>query len=168
MNIEKKISELVEYGVNQGIVDKRDRIFVTNSLLLLFNKDEAYEGEVEAVTEETLPALLNDLTDYAYETGMIADNGIVSRDLFDTRVMGLLMPPPSVVIDKFNALKAENPEKATDYFYKLSKDVNYIRRDRIKKDKKWVTETPYGDLDITINLSKPEKDPKAIAAARTM
>ena len=168
MNIEKKISELVEYGVNQGIVDKRDRIFVTNSLLLLFNKDEAYEGEVEAVTEETLPALLNDLTDYAYETGMIADNGIVSRDLFDTRVMGLLMPPPSVVIDKFNALKAENPEKATDYFYKLSKDVNYIRRDRIKKDKKWVTETPYGDLDITINLSKPEKDPKAIAAALTM
>ena len=99
---------------------------------------------------------------------MIADNGIVSRDLFDTRVMGLLMPPPSVVIDKFNALKAENPEKATDYFYKLSKDVNYIRRDRIKKDKKWVTETPYGDLDITINLSKPEKDPKAIAAALTM
>ncbi len=168
MNVEKKIAELVEYGVNTGIVDKRDKIYVINSLLLLFNKDEAYEGEIDTVTEETLPELLNALTDYAFENGMISDNGIVSRDLFDTRVMGLLMPPPSVVIDKFNALKEDDPEKATDYFYKLSRDVNYIRRDRIKKDKKWVTKTPYGDLDITINLSKPEKDPKAIAQALTM
>ena len=112
-----------------------------------------------------LEEVLKNLLDYACEAGLLEDS-IVYRDLFDTKLMSVLMPRPSEVIAKFRSLYEKSPQEATDYFYKLSKDSDYIRRYRIAKDQKWVTQTPYGDLDITINLSKPEKDPKAIAAAK--
>ncbi len=116
---------------------------------------------------EELEAILGRMCDYACERGLIPQDSIVYRDLFDTKVMGLLMPRPSEVIGKFYKLyHKESPEAATKYYYKLSKDSDYIRRYRICKDVKWVAPTRYGDLDITINLSKPEKDPKAIAAAK--
>lgn len=168
MSIEQLIAKLVKYGTNTGLVEKEDRIYVTNRLLELFKLDEAYEGEVGDVKASDLAGILDAMTDYAFENGIIDDNGIVTRDLFDTRVMGCLVPFPSEVIRRFSELYKEDSEKATDYFYKLSCDSNYIRRDRIAKDQKWVTKTEYGDIDITINLSKPEKDPKAIAAAKLM
>lgn len=169
MEINQLISRLVKYGRFTGLVNKEDEIYVTNKLLEVFKCDEAFEGEDNAfLTVEDLPQILTDMCDYAFEHGLIEDNGIVSRDLFDTKVMGCLVPAPSVVITVFNALRQQNPKAATDFFYKLCKDSDYIRRYRIEKDQKWVTATEYGNLDITINLSKPEKDPKAIAAAKLM
>lgn len=168
MEINELVARLVEYGMNTGLVCKEDKIFVTNSLLMLFDLDEAYEGTVSGVKVDDLEGILSDMLDYAYEKGLISDNGTVSRDLFDARIMGCLVPFPSSVIKFFKDLYKESPVKATDYFYKLSKDSDYIRRYRIEKDQKWVTKTEYGDIDITINLSKPEKDPKAIAAAKLM
>ena len=168
MEISKLISKLVKYGIITGLVEKEDIIYTTNRLLMLFKVDEAYEGEAGEVKVEDLESILKGMLDYAYENKLMEDNSIVSRDLFDTKVMGCLVNLPSTIINKFNNLYKENPEKATNYFYKLSCDSDYIRRYRIKKDQKWITSTQYGDLDITINLSKPEKDPKAIAAAKLM
>ncbi|MBQ3891165.1 MAG: galactose-1-phosphate uridylyltransferase, partial [Lachnospiraceae bacterium] len=168
MEISKLISKLVKYGIITGLVEKEDIIYTTNRLLMLFKVDEAYEGEVGEVKVEDLETILKGMLDYAYENKLMEDNSIVSRDLFDTKVMGCLVNLPSTIINKFNTLYKENPEKATNYFYKLSCDSDYIRRYRIKKDQKWVTSTEYGDLDITINLSKPEKDPIAISAAKLM
>ena len=114
-----------------------------------------------------LEGILGRMCDYAFEKGLIGENGVVYRDLFDTKIMGMLMPRPSEVIRKFRELyETESPVAATDFYYKISCDSDYIRRYRIARDIKWIVPTKYGDLDITINLSKPEKDPKAIAAAR--
>ncbi len=162
--IEKSIKKLVCYGLNCGLFTKRDEIYVTNRILEILELDSFDCGEnFESVNlEETLKELL----DFAVEKGLIEDT-ITHRDLFDTKLMSALMPRPSEVTDKFYELYKNSPKAATDYFYKLSCDSDYIRRYRIKKDIKWITSTEYGDLDITINLSKPEKDPKAIAAAKT-
>ena len=168
MEISKLIARLVKYGEVTGLVEKEDRIYVENRLLELFKIDEAYEGDLEEVKTEDLEDILASMLDYAYENKLMEDNGTVARDLFDTKIMGCMIPFPSSVIKKFRELYKEDPVKATDYFYKLSCDSDYIRRYRIKKDQKWITNTEYGDLDITINLSKPEKDPKAIAAAKLM
>ena len=168
MQTEILIEKLLKYGINTGLVCDEDVIYTRNRLLEVFKLDEAYEGEVEEVKTEDLQGILEGLCDKAYEAGLITDNGVVSRDLFDTKVMGCLVPAPSAVIARFKELYKEDPVAATDYFYKLSQDSNYIRRYRIAKDQKWITKTEYGDLDITINLSKPEKDPKAIAAAKLM
>ena len=168
MEISKLVAKLVKYGIITGLVEEEDIIYTTNRLLMLFKVDEAYEGEVGEVKVEDLETILSGMLDYAYENKLMDDNSIVSRDLFDTKIMGCLVPFPSTVIRKFKEFYKENPEKATNYFYKLSCDNDYIRRYRIKKDQKWITSTEYGDLDITINLSKPEKDPKAIAAAKLM
>ena len=117
--------------------------------------------------EDCLETVLGELCDAAYEKGITTENSVVFRDLFDTKIMSMLMPRPSEVISNFENLYANtSPEAATDYFYKLSCDSNYIRRYRIKKDLKWNADTEYGTFDITVNLSKPEKDPKAIAAAK--
>ena len=116
--------------------------------------------------EEALEGILKDMLDYAYENHILEENSVVYRDLFDTKIMGLLVPRPSEVVRNFDRFYKEDSKKATDYFYKLSCDSDYIRRYRIKKDLKWTTDTEFGTLDITINLSKPEKDPKAIAAAK--
>lgn len=164
--IQESIKKLVEYGLLTGLIEEEDRIYTTNRLLELFGLDELEDGGGDAATAvEDLEAILKDMLDYACEKGLTQDS-VVYRDLFDTKIMGLLTPRPSEVIRTFQEKYASDPKEATDYFYKLSRDTDYIRRYRIAKDQKWISSTKYGDLDITINLSKPEKDPKAIAAAK--
>ena len=165
------IRNLAEYGVETGLITEDDRTYAINQLLEALRLDEYEEpAETEGSSEESgsmdLEAILKELLDYACSQGIIEDS-IGYRDLFDTKLMNCLMPRPSEVIAKFwDLYKNQGAEAATDYFYKLSQDSDYIRRYRVCRDQKWVTSTPYGDLDITINLSKPEKDPKAIAAAK--
>ena len=161
--IDQAITELVQYGLDTGLVAPEDKIFVTNQILEALGL-ESYEETPGSRGAEELEQILKEITDYAVEKELIADS-IVYRDLFDTKIMGKLVPLPSMVSHKFYELYQEGPKKATDYFYKLSQDSDYIRRYRIAKDRKWTVDTKYGTLDITINLSKPEKDPKAIAAA---
>lgn len=161
------IKKLVLYGLRTGLIEEEDKIYTINKLIELFGLDspEEYGSSAEAA-EEDLESILKGMTDYAYETGILSEDSIVYRDLFDTKIMGMLVPRPSEVIRRFKELYAISPQKATDFYYQFSQDTDYIRRYRIKKDQKWLASTKYGDLDITINLSKPEKDPKAIAAAR--
>ena len=158
------IASLVQYGLNNGMIEECDKTYITNQLLETLGLYEYKEAEAK---EMPLEDILNGLLDYAVEAGVCADD-ITSRDLFDTKLMGILTPMPREVRKTFAKLYADDPVKATDWYYKLSQDTDYIRRYRIKKDMRWKTKTQYGDLDITINLSKPEKDPKAIAAAMRM
>ena len=160
--INKLINELMAYGVREHLVCEDDRVFVTNRLLELFGLMEFTEENVE---ERKLADILLDMCKYAYENGIIEDDTISTMDLFDTKIMGLLTPAPSVVRKNFREIFNTSSKLATDYYYKFSKRTNYIRTDRIAKDEKWVTETEYGPIDITINLSKPEKDPRDIAKA---
>ena len=164
MTVYEAIAALVQYGIDTGLTPECERIYTTNQLLEVMQLDDYEEPEetTAAPLEEILDVLLAD----ACSRGLTQDS-VVYRDLFDTKLMNALMPRPSQVREAFWKEYKESPEKATEYFYKLSQDSNYIRRYRVCKDMKWVTATEYGDLDITINLSKPEKDPKAIAAART-
>ena len=162
--IDSSIKKLVCYGFEKGLVNKRDEVYTINRILEILGLD-SYECD-EYFENVDLEETLSELLDFAVSQGLIEDT-ITHRDLFDTKLMSALVPPPSVVTDKFEALYKNSPEAATDYFYKLSCDSDYIRRYRIVKDVKWITPTEYGDLDITINLSKPEKDPKAIAAAKS-
>lgn len=161
--INNAVKNLVEYGVSTGLIATEDRVYTANRILEALGLDE-YD-EPETVTDNDLESILKSILDFAVERGLIDDN-ITARDLFDTKIMGLLVPRPSEVIKEFWSKYESSPKEATDFYYKLSCDSDYIRRYRIKKDVKWVTPTEYGDLDITINLSKPEKDPKAIAAAK--
>ncbi len=166
--IQKNIRKLVQYGLQTGLITEADKIYTTNRLLELFHLDEPEDGEEEpGMSVDELEEVLSAMMDYAYEQGIMTENSIVYRDLFDTKIMSMLVPRPSEVIAEFEARYGKSPEEATEYFYKLSQDTDYIRRYRIRKDQKWIAPTKYGDLDITINLSKPEKDPKAIAAAKT-
>lgn len=159
------IKKLVQYGLETGLITEMDEIYAVNQILDVLRLEE-YEEPEQEFCEINLEETLGELLDYACEQGII-ENSIGYRDLFDTRLMNCLMPRPSEVSAKFwNLYETEGPQAATDYFYKLSQDSDYIRRYRVCKDRKWVTKTPYGDLDVTINLSKPEKDPKAIAAAK--
>ena len=162
--LSKSIAELVEYGIRTGLVPDCERIYTTNLLLDIF-KEDSYE-EPEEVPERSLEEILKDLLDEAVRRELIPDS-IAYRDLFDTRLMNCLTPRPAQVQETFRSKYAVSPKEATDWFYKFSQDNDYIRRYRIKKDQKWKADSPYGEIDITINLSKPEKDPKAIAAART-
>ncbi len=157
------ILDLTEYGIRCNLLRIEDEIFVCNSLIAAFGEDEFSPDR--AAIERPLEDILAELLDHAAQKGLIDGESQTERDLFDAKLMGLLMPRPSEVIDNFWADYAEDPRLATDNYYVLSQDSDYIRRYRIAKDIKWQTATPYGDLDITINLSKPEKDPKAIAAA---
>ncbi|MGN0547006.1 MAG: UDP-glucose--hexose-1-phosphate uridylyltransferase [Acutalibacteraceae bacterium] len=161
--IDSYIKSLISNAVAHGLIEETDRVYCTNSILYLLKKDSIDFSCPEA--EGELHELLDKICDYAAENGLIEDS-ITYRDLFDTAIMGALTPRPSQVIDKFGSLYAESPEKATDYYYALSGDTNYIRRDRIAKIMKWQYDSNYGTIDITVNLSKPEKDPKAIAAAK--
>ena len=166
MNIQENICRLTGYGLRTGLVPKEDMVYTVNRLLELFGQDEMTDDALACLEAEApLEEILGEMLDYAYEHRLMADGDITSRDLFDTKIMGLLMPRPNEVIRTFNEKYSKDPKEATDYFYKLSLDSDYIRRYRIKKDMKWITKTEYGDIDMTINLSKPEKDPKAIAAA---
>ena len=162
MTVNGYLTALVEYGLKTGLIQDCDRTYIVNQLLMTMGLD-SYEEEAapSMELEDILAGLLSD----AVSRGVIEDN-ITAKDLFDTKLMGVLTPLPREVRAKFAALYAEDPQKATDWYYTLSQDTDYIRRYRIKKDLRWKTATEYGDLDITINLSKPEKDPKAIAAAK--
>ena len=160
----ENIKKLVEYGIQTGLTPECERIYTTNLLLELFQEDSYEDVEIDSSSIE-LEAVLEGLLDEAVKRGIIEDS-IGFRDLFDTKIMNCLVPRPAQVQKTFAEKYEESPEAATEYFYKLSQDSNYIRRYRVKKDMKWKVDSPYGKIDITINLSKPEKDPKAIAAAR--
>ncbi|MBQ8717382.1 MAG: UDP-glucose--hexose-1-phosphate uridylyltransferase [Clostridia bacterium] len=166
-NICVTIKELVNYAVARQMIEECDRTYATNCLLNALGLSEYNDGG-ETPAERPLEQILADLCDYAVEKGLIENDSVVYRDLFDTSLMALLTPRPSEVIAKFHALYKQSPEKATDYFYDLCRNSDYIRTYRVKKDLKWVYKSEYGDIDITVNLSKPEKDPKAIAAAKLL
>ena len=157
------IKKLVQYGISTGLTPESERIYTTNLLLDVMKEDD-FEDEPCDLDNIVLEDVLSGLLDEAIKRGIIEDS-ITCRDLLDTKLMNCLMPRPAQIQEKFWEKYAASPEAATDYYYELSQDSDYIRRYRIKKDRKWTVETEYGTLDITINLSKPEKDPKAIAAA---
>ncbi len=165
--IQKSIRKLTEYGIVTGLITEADRIYTYNRLLELFDLDELDEDDTDvSVKTEDLEDILAEMLSYAHDFGLMPEDDIVHRDLFDTKIMGLLTPRPGEVISTFHALYEKSPRQATDFYYKFSQDTDYIRRYRIARDMKWTADTEYGRLDITINLSKPEKDPRAIAAAR--
>lgn len=165
MGLTKNIKKLVHYGIGAKLIQPEDEIFMINQYLDLFGLDE-YDNPDIFGEKMVLADILNELTDIAFEKGIIQSDDIVTRDLFDTKLMGIMTPRPGTVKKIFDAYYEKNPKYATDYFYELSQNSNYIRKDRIQKDMKWTVDSPYGVIDITINLSKPEKDPKAIAAAK--
>ena len=156
------IESLVRYGIDTGLTDPSERIYTRNLLLSLLHED-GYEAAApyESVS---LAAILKELTDIAVERGVAADSN-ESRDIFDAKLMNCLMPRPAQMTKAFRSLYAESPKAATDFYYRFSGDTNYIRRDRIARDRKWKVDSEYGEIDITINLSKPEKDPRDIAVA---
>ena len=161
----KDIDRLVSYGLKTGLIEEEDRIYTVNRLLELLGLEDYEPTGTEAEVSE-LEDILKNLLDYACEKGIVPENSVVYRDLFDTKLMSVFISRPSDVTRKFFDIYEKSPIEATDYYYKLSCDSDYIRRYRIARDMKWKSATEYGELDITINLSKPEKDPKAIAAAK--
>lgn len=163
--ISENITRLVNYAISRELIGEEDRAYAVNMLLERLRLT-AYESS--AVAEAPLEEILREITDYAAEHGLLPENTVTYRDLFDTSVMGLLTPRPSEVIRRFRELYRESPENATDYFYRLSRDCDYIRTYRVSRDMRWSVPSIYGDIDIAINLSKPEKDPIAIAAAKRM
>lgn len=165
MEIFRTVTELVHYALERGLIEKEDRIYCTNRLLEMLRLGNYTETEIPSPARE-LEELLREIDDYAYENGIIPENTVTYRDLFDTDVMGIFVDRPSNIQAKFRDLYSISPKNATDWFYRLACDSDYIRTYRIKKDVKWVTDSEYGKIDITINLSKPEKDPKDIAAAK--
>ena len=183
-DINQLIFKLVEYGIHAGLIDPADKIYTTNRLLEelqileytepatasdLSPANTGAESQDEVISQHDninyLADILSEICDYAVSKGLIPQDTVTYRDLYDTKLMGLITPPPSVVRAEFEKRYAVSPKEATDYYYNFSKVTNYIRTDRIAKDVKWMTATDYGELDITINLSKPEKDPRDIAAA---
>ena len=164
LKLYENIKKLVQYGIDTGLTLECERIYTTNLLLDLM-RENSYEDVACDLSDIVLEDVLHDLLDEACARGIIEDD-ITSRDLFDTKLMNALLPRPAQVQQTFREQYEISPEAATAYYYKFSQDSDYIRRYRIKKDQKWTVDTAYGTLDITINLSKPEKDPKAIAAAR--
>lgn len=171
MHISSDIEELVSYGINKGLIEERDKYYIVNRYLKMLKLDE-FNGNFDNITGEysqrNLEDILKDILDYGVEKGIISDNTVTSRDLFDTELMEVMVSKPSEIIREFNERYKRSPKEASDYFFNLSKNTDYIRTYRVKKDMKWTVNTEYGEMDITINLSKPEKDPKAIAAAKTM
>lgn len=164
-----EIERLLKFGLDQGMIEKWDIVPVRNALMELLQVSEPCKDDIVYKMEESAESILNNLLDYAAETGILLENTVTYRDLLDTKIMGLLMPRQSEVVRRFSetAIK-QSIEKATDEFYHLSKASDYIRTERIAKNLYWLTPTEYGDLEITVNLSKPEKDPRAIAAARNL
>ena len=157
---------LKNYALRTGLIDETEERWAVNTILDTLRCDAL--PELEVADDAPLHAILTALMDDAHARGVLAEDSVVYRDLFDTELMGRLTPRPAQVIAQFEALRAEDPKKATDWYYAFSQDTNYIRRDRIANDIQWKAPTEYGELDVTINLSKPEKDPKAIAAARNL
>ena len=168
MERDQAIAKLISYALERKLIQPSEKLWAVNALLEVLELDGCTLPESASCGAEELPQVLDALLDDAYARGVLKENSIVYRDLFDTKLMGALTPRPAQVIGKFQSLREKDPKKATDWYYRFSQDTNYIRRDRIAKDVQWKTDTQYGELDITINLSKPEKDPKAIAAARNL
>ena len=166
MKIDNAVRELVSYGLAHGLITELDEAYSIGRIMEILNLSDFAPDE--SASERPLSDILSDILDYAYGAGLMENNSVVYRDLFDTKIMGALMPRPSEVIANFEKIYETSPEEATDYFYALACDSNYIRRDRIARDLKWRVASDYGDIDITVNLSKPEKDPKAIAAAKLL
>ncbi len=167
MNINESIKKLATYALEKKLITEEEVCYSINLLLDVLNLDEYVEPE-ETFHDVELEPTLKEILDYAAENHLLENDSVVYRDLFDTKVMNCFTPRPQSVIDHFYSLAKESPEKATAWYYEFSKDTDYVRAYRIKKDLRWKSETPYGELDITINLSKPEKDPKAIAAAKLL
>ena len=165
--IDTAISKLISYTLQTGLIQPCEKDWAVNTILDTLKIDSYTDPDWDWDEVELAP-VLDELLDDAYARGVLTENSVVYRDLFDTEIMGRLTPRPAQVIEQFRTLYTEDPKKATDWYYKFSQDTNYIRRDRIAKDIQWKAPTEYGDLDITINLSKPEKDPKAIAAAKNL
>ena len=165
-NVVQLIADLIAYGEKTGLTSPLDRAYLTNRLAEKLAV--TLDGVLPAPRELPLSDILAGLCDYAAENGLIRENTVTYRDLFDTALMGILTPRPSEVIARFEELAKTDPKKATDYFYRLSCDCNYIRRDRISRDVRWTVDSRYGEIELSINLSKPEKDPKAIAAAKLL
>ena len=163
--LSRYIAALADYAQRKGLIRAEDRVWAINCLLAAM-KTDVFSPSEQPLPDLPLPEILDALTNHAVEADLCGED-ITSRDLFDTGLMGLLTPRPSQVIGDFWEQYKKSPAGATDWYYALSQDTNYIRRDRIKKDRKWAAPTEYGELDITINLSKPEKDPRAIAAAKS-
>ncbi len=167
--VNEAIAKLADYAEHAGLIAAYERTWAINTILDVLKLDSYTEPEHtwDPAGIELAP-VLEELLDGAHARGVLAENSVVYRDLFDTEIMGRLTPRPAQVIEMFQTLCARDPKAATDWYYTFSQDTNYIRRDRIARDMQWKAPTEYGDLDITINLSKPEKDPKAIAAARDL
>ncbi len=166
MTVEQAIASLVEYGREKQLIEPCEQVWATNGILAALRLDNLEEAD--PVKDVPLAQILNTLLDDAASRGVIDGESITQRDILDTALMAVLTPRPSQVIRTFEEKYAASPEQATDWYYRFSQDTNYIRTDRIAKDLHWTTDTEYGALDITINLSKPEKDPKAIALAKSM
>ena len=167
VNISVELQKLLYYALRKKLIVIEDIIYTKNRLLEALSLNEIENVTIED-KEYGIQEILDNITDWAYENEKIEDNGIVTRDLFDTKIVACLIGRPSEIIKEFKRLYKESPSSATDYFYGLSINSNYIRLERVKKDLKWKCATEYGDIDITINLSKPEKDPKAIAKAKNL
>ena len=165
--IDAAVSKLITYALQTGLIQPCEKNWAVNTVLDVL-KIDSYTDPGQDWGEVELAPVLEELLDDAHARGVLAESSVVYRDLFDTEIMGRLTPRPAQVIETFQNLYQEAPQKATDWYYRFSQDTNYIRRDRIAKDMQWKAATEYGELDITINLSKPEKDPKAIAAAKNL
>ena len=168
MNVNEAILQLVNYGRREGLLEAGEERWAVNALLEALQLDSFLTPPEQADTDAPLPEILDALMDDAYARGVLPENSVGYRDLLDTRIMGAITPRPSQVRRQFAQLYQESPRKATDWYYHFSQATNYIRADRIARDVQWKAPTEYGDLDVTINLSKPEKDPRAIAAARNL
>ena len=162
--INHEINRLINFALQKDLISEEDRIYSINMLLGTLNLNE-FEEEIVNETLDNPTEILENILDYAVSKAMI-ENSTTERDLFDTKIMNCVMPRPSEVINTFSRLYKKDPKHATDYYFGLSIASNYIRKERTNKNIVWKTSTPYGDLDITINLSKPEKDPKEIAKAK--
>lgn len=167
MSIYTDFERLINYGLKHELFLEEDKVYIRNSLIELFNIDE-YIVPTEVLGDDNLEDIMNNLLDYAYEKNILESNTSVYRDLLDTKIMSLLIPRPSEVTKEFNKRYKKDKVSATDYLYNLSESCDYVRTNRIAQNINWKTNTEYGDIDITINLSKPEKDPKAIAKAREL
>ena len=169
MSILGLIDELLNYAVERNLIEDRDKIWNRNKLLDLFSLQEYKQSEAADVKQgRKLEEILNDMLDYAFSQNIIDSNDVTTRDLFDTKIMGRFMDRPSLVGARFERLYRETPQAATDWFYELSQNNNYIRRERIQRDLRWKVDSQYGQIEISVNKSKPEKDPRAIAAARNV
>ena len=166
MNRNEAITALVNYALEKELIEQEEKVWAVNRILEVMQADSFSWEESAKGKEAGLTEILDTLIDDAYERGVLEENSVVYRNLFDTKLMGSLTPRPVQVMKKFQQLQEESSQRATDWYYQFSQDTNYIRKDRVAKDIRWKTETEYGEIDISINQSKPEKDPKAIAAAR--